>query len=232
MKPRILVFGKHPKAGNVKTRLARLLGPSEAALVYQALVQDLMAVLMQLRPLADIEIHLDTHSDFFSQFPLPQRLQVGRNLGEKMRHALDGALQEGAPAVAVLGSDPVGLRLEDVRALLDAPGDLVFGPTTDGGYWSVLARRTHPELFCGVRWSVGDTLDASVRSAQRCGLSVGLAGHCQDLDILEDLLRFRDLVKGADNIIGDHLAGAILALEEKIQIAAEMARDSSDSRLD
>lgn len=232
MKPRILVFAKHPQAGKVKTRLAHHLGAEEASFVYRALVQDLMTILMQLTPLADIEIHLDAYSDFFFRFSLPQKLQVGQNLGEKMRHAIDGALREGTPAVAVLGSDPVGLGPEKVRALLDTPGDVVFGPATDGGFWAVLARRTHPELFDRVPWSVGDTLDVSVRSAQRCGLSVGFGGDCQDLDTLGDLLRIREAVQGGSGVVGEHLAGALLALEDRIQIVAETASEQSDSKLD
>jgi uncharacterized protein len=219
MKPRIAVFGKHPKPGNVKTRLASLVGPDTAVAIYQALIHDLMAVLMQLAHQADIEIHLDTYSDFFSSFPFPQRLQQGEDLGAKLLFAMNTALAEGAPAVAVIGSDPVSLEMAAVEGLLRAPGDVVFGPAADGGYWGILARKTHPALFDGVVWSAPDTLATSLQAAERCGLSTAVVSQCRDLDTFEDLMQLREAVRRGETVPGKALADTLRALEPQLLAA-------------
>jgi len=191
MKPRIIVFAKDPQPGKVKTRLARAIGAAPAAHLYRAMVIDLANGLMRLAALTAIEIHLDTHSSFFDCFPVPKRLQQGVDLGEKLFHAMREALEEGSAAVLVLGSDSPALPLSAVEGLLAAPSDLAFGPALDGGFWGICARRVHPAMFDGVRWSSSNTLRDCLAAAAACGLSVSRGEECADLDEIEDLGKLR-----------------------------------------
>ncbi len=189
MKPRLIVFAKCPLPGNVKTRLARRIGHTGAAEVYKAMALDLLDLLMRLGDEADIEIHLDTHSDFFQQYPLPIRLQVGDSLGEKIHYALHSGLTEGAKTVAILGSDTPELSLDALRPLLYSSAELVFGPATDGGFWGVNASRTAPGMFDGVRWSQPETLQDCLTAAEACGLSTAITTPLNDLDTWDDLIQ-------------------------------------------
>ncbi len=216
MKSRIIVFSKDPKPGNVKTRLARSLGAAEAASFYRAMVLDLLDKLMHFREIADIEIHLDTHSDFFETLDLPLRLQLGQQLGDKLYHSIQTALAEGAPQVVILGSDSPELSVSDVQSLLDLSANVAFGPAHDGGFWGVMAHTADPSMFQGVPWSSSDTLRACMERATAAGLTVALGPRCGDIDELEDLLhldrkrvggRTRDALDALSCRIAEAIAG-------------------------
>lgn len=211
MKPRIVVFAKDPQPGKVKTRLASTLGTSRVVAIYQAMVRDLLNMLMRLTTTADIEIHLDTHSIFFEQFAVPKRMQVGNDLGEKLLHSLRTGLEEGAPSVLVIGSDSPELTEAGVLDMIAREAAVTFGPSPDGGFWGVQARDTHPGMFADVAWSSGSTLADCVRAAEESGFTVDLAGVCPDIDVLADLMRLRE--RGT---MGTHLAQAILQLDGDI----------------
>ncbi|MCU0228111.1 MAG: DUF2064 domain-containing protein [Bryobacterales bacterium] len=189
MKPRIILFAKDPVPGNVKTRLSVRVGIEMAATVYRAMALDLLDVVMRLSDSADIEIHLDAHSDFFQRPGLPARLQVGDSLGAKLHHSLRTGLAEGAPAVVVLGSDTPALSPGAIGRLLESPADLAFGQATDGGFWGVKASRCAAGMFDGVRWSQPTTLEDCLAAALACGLSTEVSTPLDDLDTWDDLAR-------------------------------------------
>lgn len=191
MKPLLIVFARDPVPGRVKTRLASAIGPERATAFYTAMVTDLLEMWMQQPATWDIEIHLDRHSFFFDRFGFPTRPQRGEGLGEKLYHSLFNGLQQSRPAVAVIGSDAPALRPEWLESLLAQPEEVALGPTEDGGFWGILARRTNPAMFDGVRWSTANTLEDTARACQAAGLSVGLGVHGWDVDEARDLARLQ-----------------------------------------
>ncbi|MCW5965549.1 MAG: TIGR04282 family arsenosugar biosynthesis glycosyltransferase [Bryobacterales bacterium] len=197
MKSRLIVFAKDPRPGNVKTRLVPTLGAVAAADLYRAMVLDLLDMLMRFAAIADIEIHLDAHSDFFQQLPAKTRLQKGEGLGEKLLHAIQAALAEGARFVTVVGSDHPELTAAAVEDLLRPIADIVYGPASDGGFWGITASKGHPAMFRGVEWSSGGTLQDCLSAAAKCGLSVSLGQECADVDEILDLQRLDMLHVGA-----------------------------------
>jgi glycosyltransferase A (GT-A) superfamily protein (DUF2064 family) len=66
----------------------------------------------------------------------------------------------------------------------------VLGPTVDGGYWGIRARRAPGEtLFRDVAWSSGREFDQTVMNAREDGLDVEIGPEWFDVDTLEELRR-------------------------------------------
>lgn len=207
MKPLLVVFARDPEPGRVKTRLAATIGSEQATSFYTAMVTDLLSMGMQQKASWDIEIHLDRHSFFYERFGFPTHPQRGEGLGDKIYHSLFNGLRASRPAVAVIGSDAPALRPEWLESLVAQPEDVVLGPTDDGGFWGILARRMVPPMFHGVRWSTAQTLSDTAHACRSAGLSVGFGVQGWDVDEARDLARLQR--EGAP---GPHLQRFLAAL--------------------
>ena len=97
-------------------------------------------------------------------------------------------------AVVIIGSDIPDLTADHVdrafRSLADK--DTVFGPSPDGGFWLIGARRRPlPRgVFRAVRWSSEHALADTLANLER-GASVGLLEVLSDVDDGEAYERWR-----------------------------------------
>jgi uncharacterized protein len=193
LRPLIIVFAKAPIPGRVKTRLVA--DPLRVAELHTAFVRDVLAMAETLRGEVDLELSTDRPTGEWAEFSIPRSLQSAGDLGQKMYHAIDGALSLGRPQVVIVGSDSPLLPSAHLRGLLHSAVDLAIGPTDDGGYYAIACRKTVPAMFDGVRWSTATTLEDTLAAANRCGLKVELGSPWFDVDLREDLARLLDLLK-------------------------------------
>jgi rSAM/selenodomain-associated transferase 1 len=183
---RLILFVKAPRAGEVKTRLARVLGPESACEAYKALVGRL---LRNLKAVANVELchSPDDAAGEIAMWLRPGwrcRPQGGGDLGERLHRAFERAFSDGARRVAVIGSDCPDVTPSDIQeafARLDA-FDVVLGPATDGGYWLIALNRAHPELFTQISWSTEKVLSETLRGVRSAGLNVHLLSERSDVD--------------------------------------------------
>jgi rSAM/selenodomain-associated transferase 1 len=153
----VAVFAKAPVAGEVKTRLAPLLGAADAAELHATLVRRALATAGNagLGPVS-LWCMPETGHPFFAacaaQYGVALQPQRGGHLGERMARAFDRLLATG-PALLV-GSDCPSLGAEDLRAAAAslATHDAVVQPAEDGGYVLVGLARAVPGLFEAIRW--------------------------------------------------------------------------------
>jgi uncharacterized protein len=186
MSARIIVFAKAPVAGRVKTRLGL---PPEASLrLHDAFVRATLAMLAEY---PDVEISTDAATEAWRDIAAARSVQAEGGLGERLLHAVEGALSAGREAVVVLGSDSPTLPGGHVDALLASGADVAFGPAEDGGFWGICCRRSHPAMFDGVEWSSSRTLETARGAMARCGLSVEVGPEWFDIDEPTDLERLR-----------------------------------------
>jgi uncharacterized protein len=165
---RIAVFAKAPVAGRVKTRLAPLLGEEEAARLHAQLVRRALRTAVDAG-LGEVELWCapDESHAFFGEcrerFGAPLHRQVGGDLGERMRHALDAGTGRGE-RVLLIGSDCPAITPDHlVQAAAALPAhDAVFTPAEDGGYVLVGLARAVPCVFEDVAWG-GDAVMATTR---------------------------------------------------------------------
>ena len=187
MRPVILLFAKAPVPGRVKTRLAAGIGPEKAADLHRLFVH---TMLDRLPKFGEVELHLDTLTDDFARRKVSQVPQSAGNLGDRMLHALTPRV----PAL-LLGSDSPTVPDTHIAAMLETTADVTLAPTDDGGYWAIAARRTHPAMFAGVRWSTADALADTAAACRAAGLTVALGPSWFDVDEPEDLRRVAEFLE-------------------------------------
>jgi len=207
VKPGIGLFAKPPVPGRVKTRLTPPLSPEEAADLYRAFLEDLAAML-EADPAWDWLVYStdprgqETAWGAGAPRPRAWREQRGEDLGARMEAALGELLDEGRPAALLLGSDHPTVGAGRIREALDALGgaDVVFGPTTDGGYDLVGLSRPAPGLFHEVPWSTPRVLVATLDRAEALGLRPALLSPWYDVDTPADLVFLRRHLRALERV--------------------------------
>lgn len=198
----ILFFIKYPNHGNVKTRLAKVIGEEVATSLYRNFVQDMLKgfekVEAQLRicyaPCGTEDPEKDFKGWLGSQYEY--REQVGDDLGERMKHAMQAAFAEGFRRVLIIGSDIPDFPPELLtKAFLDLDRqDAAVGPSYDGGYYLIGFRKDTfiPEVFDDIPWSTRDVYRATLAKIQKEDLELIRLPDWNDVDTIWDLnLLFR-----------------------------------------
>ena len=193
--PTLYVMVKAPVAGGAKTRLAGTIGSGEALRFYRSVTASLLRrVSWDPRWRTILAVSPDRQVDArFWPTGLPRVAQGGGNLGERMQRLLDARR---GPSV-LIGSDIPGIRaahIAEAFQVLSRRG-IVFGPSEDGGFWLVGARRcpAMPHLFRDVRWSTEHALADSLSNLSR---TAGFAATLADVDTEADWLRWRSGKRG------------------------------------
>ena len=192
----ILFFVKYPEPGKVKTRLGEVVGNDKAAMLYRHFVQDMLQGLARLH--ADLHIcYVPGDADLPEKFKAwlgPQHMfaaQQGLDLGERMKHAMQKAFDDGYDRVALMGSDIPDYPCELVqKALNDLQHyDAAIGPAFDGGYYLIGFRKDSfcPDVFDGIRWGEADVYQPTVEKMRRARLEVLQLPDWNDVDTVWDL---------------------------------------------
>ncbi len=193
---RILLITKAPVPGQVKTRLAPLLGAQGAADFLQAEILRTSAWLYSSR-LAPVEIWagLDVAHPLFAglreQYGWSVHAQVHGDLGSRMLHAARQSLAT-ASHVVLLGTDCPQLDAEylaDALSRLQSGAEVVIGPATDGGYVLLGLNQAHPALFDGIEWSTPQVLEQTRDRLRALGLAWQELPALADVDTPEDYRR-------------------------------------------
>jgi rSAM/selenodomain-associated transferase 1 len=161
----VIVFARAPRPGTTKTRLIPLLGPEGAAALHARLIKLALATATTAARGA-VELHGDPANDDFLRYCAAQYRtallpQEGSDLGARMHHAIETALQRGCRSVVLIGSDCPALTAKHVRhalrALEEGHGP-VFAPTEDGGYALVGLARADARLFQEIAWGTANVM--------------------------------------------------------------------------
>lgn len=222
---RLYVAAKAPRAGFVKTRLAKRVGDVAAAELYRAFLSDLSA---RLRGLPISTGWFVTPDEAWQEVsavvgagwsdPVPQGDgEWGTRQDRLFRTTPDRDEQR----VVLIASDSPQVGLAQVTEAFDAldSHDVVLGPVLDGGYW-LIGMRTHVELLGAVPMSTSCVLVEILAEARRAGLSVHLLEPQFDVDEVSDLADLEAAVRSH----GDMPAtGAVLASLERAGTVAAVS---------
>ena len=203
----ILFFAKYPQVGQVKTRLAGDVGDEHAAELYKRFVLDMLSMLNNLETDIIIAVEPADACGSFSQWTGRQYRyvgQVGRNIGAKMKNAMEAAFEQGYDRVVLIGSDLPDLPSDFLGYALDALDryDVVMGPAHDGGYYLVgFGRKSFlPEVFRGMTWGSNQVFTQTMNVLDQAGCRTHVLPEWYDIDTAADLqnlvLRCED-TKGA-----------------------------------
>jgi uncharacterized protein len=198
----LILMGKAPRTGAVKTRLSPSLPPRAAASLYMCLLEDAAEEMARLRGVDRClafspagEGRRFRASAFAAFRPVPQR---GKDLGERMTHAMEAAFSRGARRVVLVGSDCPALssgRVRDAFRELRDGAAAVFGPAADGGFYLVGLARPAPTLFRDVPWSTQAVLARVIGACREAGLPYALLPVESDVDTPEDVQALRRWVR-------------------------------------
>jgi rSAM/selenodomain-associated transferase 1 len=192
----ILVFARAPVPGRVKTRLATRLGPDGAAEAHRACVLDTIALVNSLPGCARRLVFAGGASAWRQAGLAPGAgwefgPQRGRDLGERLGNGFAEAFGRGARKVVAIGTDTPWMgarRLRMALGWLDGC-DVVLGPSFDGGYYLIGARRMVPGIFRGIAWGTSNVLNATRLALARAGAGYRMLAWDFDLDRPADLER-------------------------------------------
>jgi rSAM/selenodomain-associated transferase 1 len=196
MRRALLIVGKAPKTGAVKTRLVPPLSLEDAAAVYRGFLLDSVALGLGLGWEQVSVIHPRGHRQTLLDFlPASIRLveQAGDHLVDALASAFETHLAEGFDRVVLIGSDNPTLPRAPVDEACAALGefDLSIGPSADGGWYLIGMRQAHLDVFDNVEWSTPRVYAQTVDQAHRLGLRVHTVQEWYDVDEPDDLDRLR-----------------------------------------
>ena len=186
----LVIVTKNSEAGLVKTRLAQTIGNKRALEVHEILQRHTARIAAQVN--AERKVFYSSFipdSDIFITCDFSQGLQNGKDLGERMLHALGTGFEEGFKHVILIGTDCYELNpeiLEEAFTSLEHY-NTVIGPATDGGFYLVGMNKVHQELFLQRQWSTSGVLAESIAILERLGATYKLLVELPDIDTVDDL---------------------------------------------
>ncbi len=187
----LLVFHKNEVLGKVKTRLAAGVGDHRALEIYHYLL------LKTYLAIGASSVSVYTYfSDFVPENPSypvdKSKLQVGQDLGERMKNAFSTNFESGMEKVVLIGTDCPSIEGSHILQAFDAldQSDLIIGPARDGGYYLIGMKQRADFLFEGISWSTELVLTQTLALAAEHGLQTHLLPVLEDIDTLEDWERY------------------------------------------
>jgi len=190
----IAIMAKAPRAGSVKTRLAKDLPSLDVVDLYRCLLQDTIALSQSLDSVS-VALVCPTPDVNDLLCVAGSQVSVIAQSGEGLAAGLTSVFAHFANGqrrrIVALNSDSPHLPPSVLANALDAlsTSDLVVGPTHDGGYYLVGATASHPQLFAGTGMGTSTALKALLLRAATLGLSVQFTAPFYDIDIPDDLNR-------------------------------------------
>lgn len=188
------IFSKAPRPGEVKKRLIPTLGEAGATELYRHLLRRTLTVACG-SGYQNVELWCNDSEDagirqLSHEYGVRLKRQTGRDLGDRMTHALATAHARSAFAV-LIGCDCPSLTGTDLRqaaAWLHADAGAVLGPALDGGYYLVGLRYPVPGLFVDIPWGTAAVLEETRTRLRNAGVSWHELPEYADIDRPEDLL--------------------------------------------
>src|SRR5918993_1040223 len=190
MKQLLIVFIKNPILGKVKTRLAASLGDQKALRVYKKLLDHTLRITGNLE-YDKIVYYSDfvPEQDEWLSAGFKQGLQIGQDLGQKMKNAFDEGFRAGYSRIVIIGSDCFELTSYHISKAFDnlENSNVVLGPATDGGYYLLGITELFENVFENKKWSTDSVLRDTIKNLTDSNIKFNLLEQLNDIDTESDL---------------------------------------------
>lgn len=189
MKTCVVVFGREPLPGQVKSRLAAGIGAEAAARVYSATLEHTLDVAKNSGARVVLSMADVPSGPWARNLDVMVEIQRGSDLGDRMDDAFARRFDEGEGRVVMVGSDcPWFTAIHVAKASAKLGGvDAVLGPASDGGYWLVAQRPPGLAMFAGITWSNSKTLEETRKRISALGGTWSELEELVDIDTPDDL---------------------------------------------
>lgn len=193
---RVIIFTRYPTPGKTKKRLIPALGPIGAAEVQREMSEKILNVVRKAASGKTMDVEVCFEDGTTSKMArwlgpgLTFSAQVQGDMGERLGAAFDQAFRKGAKRIVLIGADIPEACERHIHQAFEALGDhdLVFGPSSDGGYW-LLGMKGPAALFHGIAWGTRRVLEQSIAMAREKDLTTQRLETLTDLDRKEHLGR-------------------------------------------
>lgn len=197
---RLIVFAKLPRLGQVKTRLQNLLGAEGCLRLHYCLIDHALSLAEQWQsgpvelwfsePPGQEDLRSALLADIYQRTGIDICYQHGANLGQRMQHALQKAVEQGDRAV-LIGSDcPLQeiAHLQQAEQLLISGSEVVIQPALDGGFVLIGCNKNVPDLTGDIAWGSSEVCGQVEKVLKEKSLSYGKIETISDLDTERDFL--------------------------------------------
>jgi len=222
MPPALAIFVKTPGLSPIKTRLAASIGQARAEEFFRLscrIVANAARCARELRG-GDLQIYWAvaesealTHPDW-KDFPTIH--QGDGDLGERLDLVYTSLLARHS-SVTIIGADApqiLGQDICDAIAWNVSDHGFVFGPATDGGFWSVTGSLSVPRsIWIETPWSTSSTLSALEVRIVNLGKTVVRLRELCDVDTMEDLARLKSAMDGIDMLAAQRMKNFLDQIE-------------------
>lgn len=198
MSERLILFGKRPRLGAVKTRLVPPLSAEQALALYEAFLEDQIRFVRSLAG-PGREVELSTDETWTPQGKLAaavgeikQTVQGAGDLGDRLRRAFTRSRASGAERTVIVGADAPTLppeRVEEAFRRLGAGAPAVVSPADDGGYVLIALAEPAAALFDDIPWGGSEVMETTRRRADFEGIELVEIDPWYDVDEAESLGR-------------------------------------------
>lgn len=227
------LFAKYWQPGKVKTRLAKSIGDVAASKAYQMLLGHHIHRFGALNSQNFVVYSPDRPEslDRFQKFTAcndPDNRwqfvpQVTADLGNRMNSFFEQRFQNQNQRVVVIGSDAPQLTVGQVEHAFELleESDVVFGPSSDGGYYLVGLSQPAPRIFEQIEWSTEQVLEQSLQRCQESNLNVKLLDTLTDIDEGPDLIAALKLLEDQPDPDASKLHADLTSIDEVAQLLQE-----------
>lgn len=198
---RVLFFAKAPVEGRVKTRCIPELGVEGALALHKQLIElTWQRITEHAQWVVELWMSEPGREQWFARLCAADQMYVqqGEDLGQRMHHALNDALQR-APYVLVVGADCVSLDnnyLIDAIKCLKSGARIVLGPAEDGGYVLLgVSHQVPQQIFLDIEWGSERVLQQTRARLLASGIKWQELALRWDVDVPADLPRLTDLLE-------------------------------------
>ena len=190
----LVIFAKYPAPGQVKTRLARIIGDTAACEIYRSftdIIIEKATVIRDVRIRLDIDPCTDESILYFNKrYPnIDVVPQSGADLGARMLNSIASACSSGFERTCIIGTDipdlPSEILDEAFKSLLQ--NDVILGPSNDGGYYLIGMKKPISQLFEDIAWSTDTVFSNTSARVASLGFSLSVLPRFSDVDTIEDL---------------------------------------------
>lgn len=187
----LIIFGKYPEAGQVKTRLAKSIGDSKAAEAYKRLMDFTLDVSSKV----DCDVCLcyagDKTVEEWNEKVTQVETQEGNDLGERMITAFDKGFSAGYERIVLIGSDCAELREGIIEEAFEALeyNEVTIGPAEDGGYYLIGTNQSLPVLFTNMEWSTDEVFETTFHRIRWAKVGAEFLEKLSDVDEFVDAQR-------------------------------------------
>jgi len=184
----LMVFIKDSSKYPVKTRLKTSIGKNKSIWVYNQILKKTVLVLKNIK--TDIAVfHYNSiiSKNPFKNFSKWNKIQIGKNLGEKISNAFNWGFEKGYKKIIIIGSDLWDLNEEIInKGFLELnKNKVVIGPSIDGGYYLLGLNKKMPKIFEGIKWGTQSVLAETLKLLEH---EPYILPELNDIDTFEDLI--------------------------------------------